>query len=109
MADVAAWPTFVFGIPGAPVRLTGPGPFAPNPGTATEPPEPPALVGKPAVNGFMLFGEAVDVPLVGRSGFDPELDGEAPGTAMLVPVTFCGTCPAKSGFGIVLIASTSRP
>jgi len=62
----------VFGPVGAPVRLTGPGPFAPNVGTLLE--------GNPAVMGLPLVGAAIEVPLDGSKGFAPELVGEAPGT-----------------------------
>jgi len=60
IAEPAACPAFVAGMAGAPVKLTGPGPFAPKePGTATP------LDGNPAVIGLALVGAALDVPVAG--------------------------------------------
>jgi hypothetical protein len=85
IGEAAACPAFVAGSVGAPVRLTGPGPFALNVGTL--------LDVKPAVNGFVAPGAAVDVPAEGSKGFAPELVAE-PGTDTLVPVGFVGVNPA---------------
>jgi hypothetical protein len=85
IGDAAACPALVAGIEGAPVRLTAPGPFAPNVGTVLE--------GNPAVSGFVLVGAEDEVPLDGSKGFAPELDGEEPGTAMEVPVALVGGSP----------------
>lgn len=71
IGDVAACPTFVVGPAPGVVRLTGPGPFAPNVGTELE--------GNPAVSGFVLVGAAIEVPDDGSNGFAPLDVGAEPG------------------------------
>jgi hypothetical protein len=82
--DAAACPTFVFGPAPGVVRLTAPGPFAPNVGT--EPEE------KPAVNGLVEPGAAVEAPGEGSNAFAPEPD-DGEDTLIFVPVGFVGTKP----------------
>lgn len=86
MAEPAACPAFVAGIVGAPVKLTGPGPFAPKLGTLPEE--------NPAVSGFVDDGAVVEVPLDGINGFCPLEGVLLPGTVTLVPVGFVGVNPA---------------
>ena len=88
MGEAAAFATFVFAAGGAPNKLTGPGPFAPNVGTEEN----------PAVSGFVLDGAAVEVPGAGKSGFEPDEVAPAPGTETFVPVGLLGTNPGAVGY-----------
>jgi len=95
MGDAAACPAFVAGRFGGPVKLVVWYP-------------PPVFAGKPAATGFVEVGAEVAVPVLGKSGFEPELLGLAPGTAILLPVgLYCDppmlSC-VKRGFATVAIA-----